>query len=120
MKNLKKIFLILVIMLGSFTMAGCGSKEKIDTNVKKIMGKWLNEEETSSIIYEFNKDKTGKRTTILGEVKIEEEFTYEVDESKITVIFEPEVNMFETEYKVKNKELTIKDVFNEDAVYIKQ
>ena len=108
---MKKAFLIggivLVIISTLLILTGCGSKS--------IVGSWAGKD-ASSYVYKFNKDKTGSYTAF----KVETPFTYEDDGKTVSILYSGSSTPLLLDYKIEGKELTIKDSFGSDIVYVKK
>lgn len=120
MKRIKKILLLLVIVASVSFISGCGKKDNNNKSESKIIGTWEYKVKSTTTIYEFNKDKTGKYTTKFGDNELEQEFTYEITDTKLIITYEKDVDMFETEYKLDGKKLTVKNAFDEDVTFEKK
>ena len=107
---MKKILLAVALVFTSvLLLTGCTEKK----NTNPLVGSW---EYSSSFIYTFNEDKTG--TYKAGSTNME--FTWEVDGNKLSILYKGNTTAFETEYKIENDVLTIKDSFDNDVKYSKK
>ena len=110
-KSLKRIVLVVVILLGVFVLAGCNQKK-----TSEVVGQWASEKYDGVFIYTFNEDGTG--TYELGETK--KSFTWETEDSKITILYDGDMKAFEAEYRVEDNKLILKDSMGNDTVYTKK
>lgn len=121
MKKLFKITSLFILIISIFTLTSCGKKEE-----NPIVGIWDYYDGNSSydnIYYTFNKDNTGSYYFYGGS----NNFTYKKDEKKLTITYKNseqneniEVIPYETEYKIQDGILTIKDNFDNDVMYKKR
>ena len=111
-KTLKNIALVLVLLIGVFSIAGCGKKDSKKDDVPAIVGTW----DHNGYVYKFNKDKTGSYDA----KGIKMKFTYEDDGEKVSILYEGNTVASEYAYKVKGKTLIIKDSFDNDVEYTKK
>ena len=107
---MKRMFLATIIFVGIISLVGCKKTEKEPS----IVGKW--EYEAGSFIYTFNKDKTCSYA--YGETIMK--CTYEIDEDKLSILYDGDTVSFDTTYEIKDNILTIKDSLGEDVKYKKK
>ncbi len=101
-KNFKMIALTFVLFVGALVLVGCGKD-------KGIVGKW----DHSGFVYTFNEDGTGNYDALGTKM----EFTYTIKDNKLSILYTGNTEPFETEFKIENNVLTIKDSFDEDVKY---
>ena len=59
-KHLKQVFLVLILILGIFTLSACGNKkEEAKVIDERVIGTWKYETEGMNATYAFRKDGTG-------------------------------------------------------------
>ncbi len=119
MKRIKKILLLLLVITSISFISGCGKSDNNEKTDNKIVGTWEYKTESTTTIYEFKNDKTGKYTAKFGDNEVEREFTYEMTDTTITITYDEE-DMFETDYKLDGKKLTVKNAFDEDITFDKK
>lgn len=107
----KKILFGLVALIAVVTLVGCGSKSED----KGLIGSW-EYKDYSGYVYTFNEDKTGSYSAFGTEMK----FTYEDNGKEVTILYDGNTDASTFEYKIDGKELTIKDSFGSDVVYVKK
>ena len=118
MKKTIKALLILTMLLSAiFVLAGCGNnkedskKEEAQKPANTIVGEW--KYDMGDYTYHFNEDGTGYYD--VGSNKME--FTYETEESKLSILFKGNTVPFETEYSINDNVLNVKDSFGNDTLY---
>lgn len=113
MKKVFKSLLVVVLLLGVFTITACGKNQ-----AKELVGTWKNDTtvEGYEFIYTFNEDGTGKYDaagTIMN-------FTYKTDGNKISFKYTDEdMETLDTTFSVDGDTLNVKDSNNEDVFYKK-
>ena len=109
--NMKKIvtsaLLIVLLIVGLFTLTGCG-----ESKTEGVIGKW----EYSSYVYTFNEDKTGTYDALGTTMN----FTYEDDGSKLSILYTGNTSPLELNYRLDGNKLIITDSFGEEVEYIKK
>lgn len=108
---MKKILLAIAVVFSVILLTGCTGKK-----VDPIVGSWKIDYAGSKYVYTFNEDKTG--TYDAAGTKME--FTWEIKEDKLSILYTGNTAPFETTYKIEGKKLTIKDSLDKDVVYEKQ
>ena len=111
-KTLKNIVLVLVLLIGVFTLSGCDKKESKKEETSKIVGKWAH----GDFIYTFNKDNTG----VYDAAGTKMEFTYEDNGKEISFLYTGNTEPLVLKYKIDGKKLIIKDSFDNDVEYTKK
>ena len=111
-KTLLAIGLVALLIVCIFMLAGCNKEGAQKT--KGIIGSW--EYVSGGYTYTFNEDKTG--SYVYGENKME--FTYENDESKVSMLYAGNTAPLELEYRIEGNKLIIKDSLGSDVEYIKK
>ncbi len=99
----KGLFLAFVAAIILFT--GCGSRTT-------IVGKW-EADGYKGFIYTFNEDKTCSYD-VAGSKR---DCTYEMKDNKLSILFNGDTAPFETEYRIENNQLIIKDSLGNDVKY---
>lgn len=107
----KKILFGLVALIAMVTLVGCDSSK----NDKGLVGSW-EYKDSSGYIYKFNDDLTGSYTAFGTEMK----FTYEDKGDKVSILYDGNTMSSEFEYKIENNQLTIKDSFGSDVIYVRK
>ena len=111
-KHIISLFLVLVLMIGVFTLVGCGK----DTNKNsKLVGTWEYKEEGFGAVYSFKSNGTGSLTLTAYDESDSSNFTYKVKDDKILITFDGDTDVFELKYRVKGNNLIIKDSFDEET-----
>ena len=114
MKRLSKILLVLVLVVGVFTLVGCEKKESSKSD-SKIVGTWVYQD-SDDFAYTFNEDGTGKY--VVGTTTMK--FTYKTDGNKLSITYDGDTDSFDTTYSIKGKVLNVKDSNDEDTLYNKK
>lgn len=109
--SLKKMFIVLILVVGVFVFTGCGKDKKADKKVS-IVGTWVYVD-SDQFVYTFNKDGSGKYE-VAGTIM---EFTYKISGNKLSMTYKGDTEDFETEYSIKDDTLNIKDSLGEDTLY---
>ena len=108
---MKKIFkyslVVVVLVICSFTLVGCGKKG--------LVGKW--EYQTGGYIYTFNDDGTGTYTIGTQEMKFTYTTSEEGETKKISITYEGNTSPLVLEYVLDGDTLNIKDSFGSDTIY---
>ena len=108
-KFLKSLLIALVLCVSVVGLTGCNKSAKKEKN--SIVGKWQSKE-YSSYVYTFYEDGTGDYSGTT--------FTYKIKDDKISILYDNSSATFDSTYKINGKELTIKDSFGNDTIYIKK
>jgi len=107
----KKILFGFIALITVITLAGCGSKNKD----KGLVGSW-EYKDASGYVYTFNEDKTGSYTAFGTEMK----FTYEDKGTEVSILYDGNTMESTFEYKIEGNQLTIKDSFGNDVIYVRK
>ena len=141
MKKLS-ILLIFVMLFSVFAFTACGSSDKADTKTseektetQELETEEPKEEETkidSPLVgtcyyegynvketYVFNDDGTGHRTFIMGDNKVENDFTYEIQDNKYTITYE-EGDKQVDEFSVDGDKLHTKSESDDEFDYVRK
>ena len=102
---MKKVFLLTAVLLTTIILVGCGKKG--------LEGKWASQEYSGKYIYTFKADGTGNYDAA-GTVR---EFTYKVEDNKLSILYSGDTAPFETTYTINGDTLTVKDSFGSDTIY---
>jgi len=105
---MKKFLSLLVIATICIGVTGCNNTKK-----NPIVGKWAY---SSSFVYTFNEDKTCEYN-VSGTIM---KCTYEIEDNKLSILYNGDTIPFDTTYSIKDDKLTIKDSMGTDVVYKKQ
>ena len=97
MNSMKKLLMLLVL---ATLLVGCGKKS--------IIGSWA----YGSYVYTFNEDKTCSYST--------RKCTYEVNDNKLSILYDGDTTPFETTYEIDGDKLIIKDSFGNDIIYTRK
>lgn len=103
---IKRVLLVLVIMIGITSLAGCG-KDKIT-----IVGSWDHE----GWVYTFKDDNTGSYSLSGSSM----EFTYEDKGTELSILFKGNTAPLVLPYKIEDKKLIITDSFGEEVIYTRK
>ena len=113
MKRVFKLGMIVSVLVVALLITGCGKK------ANPVVGTWSyyrDGETRTEIYYQFNKDNTGKYS-FYGNDK---EFTYEVDDERVSIKYKTDSNASNLEYEISKGILTIKDSFGSNVTYKKK
>ncbi len=141
MKKLN-ILLIFVMLFNVFAFTACGSSDKADTKTTEekteaqkpeaeepeteepkidspLVGTWYYEGYNVKETYVFNDDGTGHRTFIMGDNKVENDFTYEIQDNMYTITYE-EGDQQVDEFSVDGDKLHTKSESDDEFDYVRQ
>ena len=99
-----RVLLGIIAVFVCITLVGCGK-----TNTNSIVGKWS----LGSFTYTFNEDKTCSYEFAGTTMKC----TYEIEEDKLSILYEDSDVPFETTYSIDGNKLNVKDSLGEDTIY---
>ncbi len=122
---MKKIFLCLIIVIGIFTLVGCGKKtDTKEVNDEKgidqhVVGTFKYSDSAMEATYLFKDDGTGYYTITVGDNTVEKEVDYYTQGGKLYINYDKDPDTFELKYKVVDKGLEIYDSFGEKLLYKK-
>ena len=108
-KTLLAIGVIAVLALSLFVLTGCGAEEK------GLIGSWKYTSGSSEYIYTFNEDGTGSYSYF----GTERPFTYEDNETSVTITYDGDTTGGTYEYEIEGNTLKIKDSFGSTVEYSK-
>ena len=129
MKTFKKLLFVFVILVGMFTLVGCGKEKdsfKETTKEEKtidtqVIGTWdYTEEDVMTAIYVLNEDGTGTYTITVGENTVEKTVEYYTKDGVLYINYDGEEDTYELPYSIKDGDLVIVDSLGEDVVYVKK
>jgi len=119
-KSVKRLLFSLVFVIFTVLLSGCEKKE-LD---EKIFGTWEYSEDGYSTEFIFKEDGTGSETIkILDSEESKDSissFTYKTKSGIIYITFENDSVEFEYKYRFNDKDLVLKDSFNEEITYKKR
>lgn len=108
LKNtIKIVSLISILLISVLILTGCENKEGSNS----IVGSW--KYATGNYTYTFNEDGTGNYDT--GGTKME--FTYTVEDGKLSILYTGNTAPFETEYSIDGDTLNVVDSLGNDTLY---
>ena len=113
---MKRIFGLLVILIGLFALSAC-SKSKVDP---KIVGEWEYSLDGFGAKYVLNEDGTGTYTLINEDYVSEQNITYRTEDNTIYMIFEGDTDEFENKYRIDGENLYVTDSFGEETQFVKK
>ncbi|MBQ7491627.1 MAG: hypothetical protein IJT76_03380 [Clostridia bacterium] len=113
MKTTKALAVILILAIACSLFAACDTSKQ---EKAAIVGSWAFDATNSAFVYTFNSDGTGNYDAA-GMVM---SFTYTVREGKLSILYDGNTETFETEYRISNQTLIMKDSFGSDVVYRKK
>ena len=103
----KALKFLTIALVGIVILTGCGKKK--EEKKVTLVGEW----DYNGFVYTFNEDGTGNYNALGATM----EFTYTTEGTKLSILYDGTTAPFETEYKIEDNKLTIKDSFDEDVVY---
>jgi len=110
-----KLIGIIVAVLAVIAIIAAAIVFFININRNPLIGRW--EYEGGSWAYEFTSDTEGSyNLSTISSSK----FTYEIDEDDILNLTYEDGTNAALEYRIEDNKLIIKDIFDDDIVYIKQ
>ena len=119
MKKLTKILAIVLVVLMTLSVAGCGKKNS-------LVGTWEYSEDGIGAVYDLKKDGTGTYKVTVGEAEVEYELKYEVKDNLLLVRFVnndtfSEDDVFENEFNLKDANtLILKDTSGLEMTFVKK
>ncbi len=122
---MKKLLLGLFIIIGLFTLVGCGKKtDTKEVNEEKgidpeVVGTFKYSAKGMVATYLFKDDGTGYYTITVGENTVEKEVDYYTQGNKLYINYDKDPDTFELKYKVKKNGLAIYDSTGEELIYKK-
>ncbi|MBR2784039.1 MAG: hypothetical protein IKD93_07605 [Firmicutes bacterium] len=122
MKTKKSLILVLMLALACLLLAACGAGDggEADADASAggdgLTGIWVSADFDGAFVYTFNDDGTGNYDAAGTDMP----FTYTVDGSQLSVLYDGDTVSFDTEFVIDGDTLTIKDSLGEDVVYNRQ
>lgn len=106
---MKKILISLLTLVICLTLVGCNKKDNVNNN--SIVGTWEYKKDNSSVVLIFRQNNTGTYTSYLETDALENnDFTYSINEDKITIKFSTIRGEVESNYKLNENTLTIEEI----------
>lgn len=120
-KHLRQVFLVLIIIVGIFSLSACG-KKKAETKVidERVIGTWKYESDYIIATYVFRKDGTGSYTITVGEETVLKTVAYYTENDTFYINYDEDPDTFELKYSVSNEGITIIDSLGDELLYEKQ
>ena len=106
-KTVISILLAALLLVALLILTGCGNKSN------GIVGQW--KYDGADYTYTFNEDGTGNYNAYGTKM----EFTYELKDDQISILYTGNTDPFETKYSIDGDTLNIVDSLGKDTLYKK-
>jgi len=117
MKKASILTIVLVLAIVCSLLAACATTgDDTAAGGDTIVGAWASESFSGAYVYTFNEDGTGNYDAAGTDMP----FTYTIDDSNLSILYDGDTLPFETVYTIDGTTLTIKDSLDNDVIYHKQ
>ena len=109
-KIIKAIIAILIMLTIVITITGCGKKKEEEKTTNKLVGTWVDEEETFT--YEYKEDGTALMNG--------KEATYSIEGDTLTIKYNDSTKLYKYKYTLTDTSLTLENEDGNKYVYVKK